>query len=75
MTPEELKARIFDLAKRNVILNQELAAAHRNNESLRAQLVDRPSRRQYQTIADELERVRREYAASLARNRRVHGGH
>lgn len=59
MTPEELKARIFDLAKRNVILNQDLAAAHRNNEHLRAQLNSRPTRGQYETLAkrcDQLER-------------------
>jgi len=69
MTPEELKARIFDLAKRNELAQQDLEAAYRNNQYLRAQLATRPTRSQYQTLAAELDQVRRERDALLQRNR------
>ncbi len=75
MTPEEAVAHFYDLVARCRNSNRQLAAAQREIERLRADLERRPSRHQYQVLADELERVRREYAATLARSRRVHGGH
>jgi polyhydroxyalkanoate synthesis regulator phasin len=71
---EQARAVLRDHLKRDQDRDEKLAWALREIDRLRAVVDSRPTRRQYEMLADELERLRREYAATLARSRRVNGG-